>query len=75
MKSEKNDLFGNLIIATLLGLLAIAAFISYKSIDWAVLKRMEATPLNIPTPATNSSTLNTKPATPSAAATAPASKK
>jgi len=59
---NQKDPIGNIIIAILFILLIIAGIISYKSIDWDVLKRMEATPLILPTPippsnpATNSAT-------------------
>jgi len=48
--SENKDIIGNIIITTLLILLSVAGFISYKSIDWTVLKRLEAQPLVLPTP-------------------------
>jgi len=48
--TDKKDPIGNIIIATLLVLLTIAGVISYKSIDWTVLKRLEAQPLILPTP-------------------------
>ena len=47
---NQKDPIGNIIIAVLFILLAIAGFISYKSIDWDVLKRMEELPLVLPTP-------------------------
>jgi len=55
---NQKDPIGNIIIAILFILLAIAGFISYKSIDWDVLKRMEQVPLVLPTPipTTNSAT-------------------
>jgi hypothetical protein len=55
---NQKDPIGNIIIAVLFILLTIAGFISYKSIDWNVLKRMEQVPLVLPTPipATNSAT-------------------
>ncbi|MFA5749609.1 MAG: hypothetical protein WC895_00065 [Candidatus Shapirobacteria bacterium] len=51
--SDKKDPIGNIIIITLLALLSVAGYISYKSIDWTVLKRLEAQPLVLPTPATS----------------------
>ena len=50
MKKNNSDLIGNILIISLLLLLVIAGYISYKSIDWTVLKRLEAQPLVIPTP-------------------------
>ena len=47
---NQKDPIGNIIIATLFILLAIAGYLSYKSIDWDVLKRMEEIPLVLPTP-------------------------
>lgn len=47
---NQKDPIGNIIIATLFILLLIAGVISYKSIDWNVLKRMEEIPLVLPTP-------------------------
>jgi len=60
---NQKDPIGNIIIAILFILLAIAGFISYKSIDWDVLKRMEQVPLVLPTPipATNSATISNNP--------------
>lgn len=37
-------------IGVFFALLAIAGVFSYKSIDWDVLKRMEAAPIVLPTP-------------------------
>ena len=55
---NQKDPIGAIIITVLFILLAIAGFISYKSIDWDVLKRMEQIPLVLPTPipATTSTT-------------------
>lgn len=55
---NQKDPIGAIIITVLFILLAIAGFISYKSIDWDVLKRMEQIPLVLPTPipATTSAT-------------------
>ena len=57
MDSEK-DLYGNILIVSLFILLFIAGIISYKSIDWQVLKKLESQPLNLPPSATRSATLN-----------------
>jgi hypothetical protein len=48
--SDKKDIIGNIIIITLLALLSVAGYLSYKSIDWTILKRLEAQPLVLPTP-------------------------
>lgn len=47
---NQKDPIGNIILAVLFILLIIAGIISYISIDWSVLKRMEETPLVLPTP-------------------------
>lgn len=57
MTPKDNDLFGNIIISILLALLFLGGIIAYRSIDWEVLKRMEAIPLQLP-PASSSATLN-----------------
>lgn len=49
-ENKKPDYIGNTIVFILLGLLLYAGFLSYKSIDWDVLKRLENTPLVLPTP-------------------------
>lgn len=46
----QKDPIGNIIIIVLLSLLAIAGVISYKSIDWTVLQRLEKQQLVLPTP-------------------------
>lgn len=49
MESAKQpDTFSYILIVTLLALLTYAGFISYKSIDYDILKKLEAMPLNIP---------------------------
>lgn len=52
---NQKDPIGNIIIAILFILLSIAGYISYKSIDWDVLKRMEQVPLVLPTPVPSTS--------------------
>lgn len=47
---NQKDPIGNILIASLFVLLIIAGVISYRSIDWDVLKRMEQLPLVLPTP-------------------------
>ena len=56
---NQKDPIGNIIIAVLFILLAIAGIYSYKSIDWNVLKKIEQIPLILPTPipATNSTSI------------------
>lgn len=44
------DFWGIVLISTLFLSLAYAGFLAYKSIDWDVLKRLEAQPLVLPTP-------------------------
>lgn len=50
MSIPKLDFFGYLIIVILLGLLSYAGYLSQKSIDWDVLKRLESQKLILPTP-------------------------
>lgn len=47
---NQKDPIGNIIISLLFILLFIAGFISYQSIDWNILKKMEQIPLVLPTP-------------------------
>jgi hypothetical protein len=49
-ENKKTDNIGNIIIFILLGLLLYAGYLSYKSIDWDVLKRLEKETLILPTP-------------------------
>lgn len=49
-ENKKPDYIGNTIVFILLGLLIYAGYLSYKSIDWDVLKRLESQPLVLPTP-------------------------
>lgn len=62
-ENKKPDYIGNTIVFILLSLLIYAGFLSYKSIDWNVLKKLEDTPLVLPTP------IPTSVATPSATST------
>lgn len=48
MEDKPIDFVGSLLLLTLFLLLAYAGFLSYQSIDWDVLKRMEASPLVLP---------------------------
>lgn len=47
--TNQKDLPGNILVFVLLTLIIIAGIISYKSIDWDVLKRMEESKLILPT--------------------------
>lgn len=49
-ENKKPDYIGNIIVFILFGLLIYAGILSYKSIDWNVLKKLESTELNLPTP-------------------------
>jgi hypothetical protein len=71
-ENKKPDYVGGTIIAILFVLLLYAGYLSYKSIDWTVLKRLEAEPLILPTPipATQSAQI-----APTSTATSPAVKK
>ena len=48
--TEKKDFMGNILILILILFLIIAGYISYKSIDWKVLNRIESQTLILPTP-------------------------
>jgi hypothetical protein len=50
--SEKNkiDYIAVILISVFFILLSYAGYLSYKSIDWGVLKRMESAPLGVPSP-------------------------
>lgn len=50
MKQPSLDPIGITLIVIFLGLLTYAGIISYKSIDWTVLKRLESQTLVLPTP-------------------------
>lgn len=65
---EKNkiDYIAVILISVFLILLSYASYLSYKSIDWDVLKRMEEAPLGVPSPIPAVSTVSIDPpATPS----------
>jgi hypothetical protein len=49
-KENKIDFWGYLIIGFFLLLLSYAGYLSYKSIDWTVLTRLESQKLVLPTP-------------------------
>ena len=50
MQPSKLDFWGYLIIGFFLLLLTYAGYLSYISIDWTVLKRLESETLVLPTP-------------------------
>lgn len=52
MTQKPLDFWGYLIIITLFTFLSYAGYLSYKSIDWDVLKRLESSPLELPVPIT-----------------------
>ena len=70
--NKKPDYIGNIIVFILFTLLIYAGYLSYKSIDWNVLKNLEAEKLILPTPipATQSAQI-----APTSTATSPATKK
>jgi hypothetical protein len=47
---KNKDLFGSILLIILLILVIIAGVISYQSIDWTVLQRLENQQLVLPTP-------------------------
>lgn len=60
---SKIDYIGVTLILIFFILLSYAGYLSYKSIDWDVLKKIEQAPLGVPSPAPTVST--STPATPS----------
>lgn len=74
-ENKKPDYIGNILIISLLSLLIVAGYISYKSIDWTVLKRMEDQPLILPTQTPLSTPSAQIIASPSATATSSSIKK
>ena len=50
MELKRLDFWGYLIISVLFLLLSYAGYLSYKSIDWTVLTRLESQTLVLPTP-------------------------
>jgi len=54
MEDKPIDFIGGVLLLALFLLLAYAGFLSYKSIDWDVLKRLESAPPVLPPPATSS---------------------
>lgn len=59
MSEQKSDPIGISLLAAIFILSGIIGFIYYKSIDWDVLKRLEKTPLVLPTPVLLSNTTPT----------------
>jgi len=60
MTKKKIDIIGVSAISILFILLTVAAYISYKHIDWDVLKRVEQQQLILPTPIPQQSPTPTK---------------
>ncbi len=54
-QTDKPDPILTALIVTLLLLLSYAGYLSYKSIDWKILDKLEAQPLILPTPVASSS--------------------
>ena len=50
MSERQKDPIGTILLTILFILLGIMSVIYYKSIDWDVLKRLEETPIELPTP-------------------------
>jgi hypothetical protein len=65
-KNDHIDIVGWVLLICLFSLLTYAGYLSYKSIDWTVLKRLEATKLILPSPllASPSATLSSPSARP-----------
>lgn len=78
MQPKKLDFFGYVLIITFLLLLTYAGYLSYQSIDWDVLKRLESQQLVLPTPIVSAPTEIAPPASnasPSAVITVTPTKK
>jgi hypothetical protein len=56
--NSKIDFVAIFLVGLFLILLCYASYLSYISIDYNILKKLEAQPLNLPPPATSSATLN-----------------
>jgi hypothetical protein len=74
-ENNKPDYIGNTIVFILIGLLLYAGYLSYKSIDWTVLKKLEAEPLILPTPIPTSVATQSAQIIPTSTATPTATKK
>lgn len=48
-ENKQPDYIGNIITFVLIGFLIYAGIVAYKSISWDVLKKLESTPLVLPT--------------------------
>lgn len=57
MENQKDPL-GYILITIFFILLAYAGYLSAKSIDWDVLKRMEQAPINLPNPSITTTPTN-----------------
>ena len=55
----KKDIIGSILLLSLFILLIVAGIISYQSIDWDVLKRIENQKLILPTPIVTTSNIST----------------
>jgi len=71
-ENKKPDYIGNIIVFILFGFLLYAGYLSYKSIDWTVLTRLENEQLILPTPIPASQSAQIAP---TSTATSPATKK
>jgi hypothetical protein len=60
----KKKIFGPILLATLFILIIIAGIISYQSIDWTVLNRLEDQELILPTPIITNLNISTSPISP-----------
>ena len=49
-ENNKIDYIAVILVSVFFLLLSYAGYLSYKSIDWDVLKRVEQAPLGVPTP-------------------------
>jgi len=72
MKETKIDFWGWVLIISLFIILSIGGYISYKSIDYKILTKLESQQLVLPTPVPfNPATPSAQTATPSAATITP----
>lgn len=61
MPDKKIDLLGFVLLFIFFTFLIYAGFLSYKSIDFKILKKLEAQPLLVPPQPTSTSSANTIP--------------
>jgi hypothetical protein len=66
MPQNKIDITGIILLSSFFLLLLFAGYLSYKSIDWNVLKRLESQQLVLPTPIPTQTILISPAASPSA---------